>query len=61
MGECLNQTNYNNNVPWGYADLALECDSYWLSVIVINLTVYDLDIRSIYPDDSVVVHLDTIT
>lgn len=61
MGECLNQTNYNNNVHWAYAELALECDSYWLSVIVMNLTVYDLDIRSIYPDDSVVVHLDTIT
>lgn len=60
MDECLNQTNYNNNVPLAYTDLALKCDSYWLPVIIMNLTVCDLDIRSIYPDDGAFVHLDTV-
>lgn len=63
MDECLNQTNYNKNVPWAYGDLALKCDSYWLpdcSVIIMNLTVCDLDISSIYSDDDAFVHLDTI-
>lgn len=60
MDECLNQTNYNNNVPWAYTDLALKYDSYWLPVIIMNLTVCDLDISSIYPDDDAFVYLDTI-
>lgn len=57
LDECWNQTNYNNNVPWAYGDLALKCDSYWLPVIIMNLKVCDLDIRSIYTDDGAFAHL----
>lgn len=46
--------------PEHYADLALKCDSFLLQVIIMNLTVCELDIRSIYPDDGAFVHLDTI-
>lgn len=58
MDECLNQTNYNNNVPWAYTDLALKCDSYWLPVIIMNLTVCDLEITAF---TDAFVHLNTIT